>query len=245
VNPSSGAARAGPTPADGTAWPPHDGPSADARVLIVDDHELLAESLAFSLRRAGVEARLAPTGSARAIVAMAHLYQPDAVLLDLALGELSGTSLIGPLREATGAPVLVLTGATDRIRLAECLEAGAIGVASKSWRFQVLLEQVLDVLAGASPLPEGERVALLDELRGRRAEEERRLAPFRTLTPKERCVLAALMEGRSPKEIAVASYVGVGTVRSQIKAIHQKLGVSSQLAAVALARQAGWSISPL
>jgi DNA-binding NarL/FixJ family response regulator len=214
-----------------------------ARVLIVDDHELLAESLAFSLRRSGVEARLAPTSGAEAIVAMADAYQPDAVLLDLALGELSGAGLIGPLRKATGAPVLVVTGAIDRIRLAECLEAGAAGIISKTSGFQVLLEKVLDVLAGRSPLPHGERVALLAELRGRRAEEERRLAPFRALTPKERSVLAALMDGRSPKEIAAASCVGVGTVRSQIKAIHHKLGVSSQLAAVALARQAGWSLA--
>ena len=215
----------------------------DARVLIVDDHELLAESLAFCLRRGGVEARLAPTSSADAIVAMAGAYQPNAVLLDLALGELSGTDLIRPLREVTGAPVLVVTGTVDRIRLAECLEAGAAGIISKTCGFQVLLEKVLDVLTGQSPLAEPERVALLDELRRRRAAEQCRLAPFQALTPKERCVLAALMEGRSPKEIAVASYVGVGTVRSQIKAIHQKLGVSSQLAAVALARQAGWSLA--
>lgn len=220
---------------------PQDGVRPGARVLIVDDHELLAESLAFSLRRSGVDARLAPTSSAEAIVAMARAYQPDAVLLDLVLGELSGAKLIGPLRDAAGAPVLVVTGTVDRIHLAECLEAGAAGIISKTSGFQVLLESVLGVLEGQSPLPDGERLALLADLRKRRAETERRLAPFRALTPKERFVLAALMDGRSPKEIAAASYVGVGTVRSQIKAIHQKLGVSSQLAAVAAARQAGWS----
>ena len=50
------------------------------------------------------------------------------------------------------------------------------------------------------------------------------------------------MEGHCAEEIANAAFVSISTVRSQIKAILQKLGVNSQLAAVALARRAGWSL---
>ena len=50
------------------------------------------------------------------------------------------------------------------------------------------------------------------------------------------------MEGHCAEEIAQAAFVSISTVRSQIKAILQKLGVSSQLAAVALARRADWSL---
>ena len=72
--------------------------------------------------------------------------------------------------------------------------------------------------------------------------QDTRLPHFGDLTERERFVLAELMEGHCAEEIAHAAFVSVSTVRSQIKAILQKLGVSSQLAAVALARRAGWSL---
>jgi DNA-binding CsgD family transcriptional regulator len=54
--------------------------------------------------------------------------------------------------------------------------------------------------------------------------------------------LGELMEGHCAEEIANAAFVSISTVRSQIKAILHKLGVNSQLAAVALARRNGWSL---
>jgi hypothetical protein len=50
------------------------------------------------------------------------------------------------------------------------------------------------------------------------------------------------MEGHCAEEIATSSFVSISTVRSQIKSILQKLGVNSQLAAVALARRVDWSL---
>ena len=50
------------------------------------------------------------------------------------------------------------------------------------------------------------------------------------------------MEGHCAEDIAKAAFVSISTVRSQIKAILLKLGVNSQLAAVAMARRAGWSL---
>jgi DNA-binding NarL/FixJ family response regulator len=78
----------------------------------------------------------------------------------------------------------------------------------------------------------------------RAAEEPQdpRLQNFAVLTERERVVLAELMEGNCAEEIATAGFVSISTVRSQIKAILQKLGVNSQLAAVALARRADWSL---
>jgi DNA-binding NarL/FixJ family response regulator len=69
-----------------------------------------------------------------------------------------------------------------------------------------------------------------------------RLQLFATLTDREEVVLAELLEGHCAEEIAKAAFVSISTIRSQIKSILQKLGVNSQLAAVALARRAGWSL---
>ena len=55
-------------------------------------------------------------------------------------------------------------------------------------------------------------------------------------------MLVELLEGHCAEEIAEVSFVSISTIRSQIKSILQKLGVNSQLAAVALARRSGWPL---
>ncbi len=67
------------------------------------------------------------------------------------------------------------------------------------------------------------------------------LLEFDRLTRREQEVLSALMRGAKARDICVQSYVSMPTVRSQIRSILMKLGVTSQLAAVALAYQSGWS----
>jgi two-component system nitrate/nitrite response regulator NarL len=73
------------------------------------------------------------------------------------------------------------------------------------------------------------------------APQRQRLAPFEQLTVREHEVLLALTLGHSAEEIAEAHYVSITTVRSHIRSILTKLGVNSQLAAVALAVRAGWT----
>jgi two-component system, NarL family, nitrate/nitrite response regulator NarL len=63
---------------------------------------------------------------------------------------------------------------------------------------------------------------------------------FDLLTPREQEVLSALMRGDTARDICKQSYVAMPTVRSQIRSILTKLGVSSQLAAVVMAYRSGW-----
>ena len=97
-----------------------------------------------------------------------------------------------------------------------------------------------DVLDGESLIGRATREAMLDELRIERASLRRALSPFEQLTIREREVLAALVDGLSADEIAETQYVALTTVRSQIRSVLQKLGVRSQLAAVAHANRVGW-----
>jgi two-component system, NarL family, nitrate/nitrite response regulator NarL len=69
----------------------------------------------------------------------------------------------------------------------------------------------------------------------------RQLLGFDRLTRREEEVLSSLMRGAKAREICAQSFVSMPTVRSQIRSIFSKLGVTSQLAAVALAYQNGWS----
>ena len=219
-----------------------DGPARALRLLIVEDHELLAGTLAVALRQQQLEVHTAVEPSAEAVVDLARRLAPVLVLLDLDLGPPlgDGRELVRPLTEA-GARVLMVTGATDRARLGACIEAGATGVVSKVSGFERLVESVRLAAEGRPVLSDDERLALLAEARSRRRAEHERMAPFLALTPRERAALARLVAGDSAETIAERSYVSLATVRSQIRAILSKLGVNSQLAAVALARQAGWS----
>jgi DNA-binding NarL/FixJ family response regulator len=211
------------------------------RILVVDDHVLLAQSVCFALQAQGFDAEHLPLAEPDALVATVQQDPPDVVLLDLQLGDPvgEGHQLVAPFT-GTGARVLVVTGVTDRTEIARALELGAVGWVSKGAAFDALLGTAIRVALGEEVLDAGERRALLDELRRHRAAQQAALAPFEALTPRERQVLRALCDGRSVTHIAEDWVVSVPTVRTQVRAIHMKLGVGSQLEAVALAMRTGW-----
>ena len=211
-----------------------------ARVLIVEDHVLLADGLAGALRREGVIVDIADAVSYETILDAARRVRPDVVLLDLVLGDVGlSVPIIDELRQL-GASVLILTGVTDPTLLGMCVEAGAIGLVSKGERFDVVLDHLLRAARRQSGLHPLKRDHVLSSLHAHRAAERARLAPFERLTARERMVLGALMEGASADEIAKSSFVSLATVRSQIRSILEKLSVHSQVAAVALAHRARW-----
>ncbi len=221
-----------------TARPP-------VRVVIVEDHELLATSLALALRQQGLQVDTVAGPGTDAIVDTVGRLAPALVLLDLELGPNlgSGIDLIRPLIEA-GGQVVMMTGVVERERLAACVEAGATGIVSKSAGFAVLVDAVRRAADGEALLTDGQRQDLLHDLRMRRQADRDRWAPFERLSPREQAVLAGLVAGETAEAIASRSYVSLATVRSQIRGILLKLGVTTQLAAVALVRSKGWTPPP-
>jgi two-component system, NarL family, nitrate/nitrite response regulator NarL len=221
--------------------PSLDAAPAPVRIAIIEDHELLADALACALGRDGFDVVVVRPASFPAIIDHVRELSPGIVLLDLHLGDLgSSVSLIDPLREV-GAEVICVTGETARATWGACVEAGASAVLSKSTPFDELVGRIGAVIAGEAGMPTSERVALLQDVREHRAEARVRLEPFQRLTVRECEVLRELMDGLSADAIAERAFVSLTTVRSHIRGILQKLGVSSQLAAVAMATRAGWS----
>ena len=209
-------------------------------VLIVEDHVLLAQSLVIALNAEGCRARVAQLIDRPALLQQVRTDRPGVVLLDLDLGTLGdGVDLVQPLTEL-GARVLVVSGTTDQLRLAETVEKGAVGFLSKTAPFEQLLSTVLDVVAQRPVLSTARRYELMSELRTARAARSKSLAPFKLLTPRERTVLSALAQGHRADTIAATAFLSEATVRSQIRSVLAKLGVKSQLEAVALAWTAGW-----
>jgi DNA-binding NarL/FixJ family response regulator len=216
-------------------------PCLSGPIVIVDDHELLCQTLVATFEQAGIAARAVAPTDEEAVLAEIDLLRPPVVLLDFDLGAGFGTALrlVEPIG-ALGAHVVVMTGITDKIRLAECVEAGADGVLNKAEPLEGLLAGIDAVMTRGTLLPVAERARLLQDLRAHRAAETARREPFERLTVREAEVLRDLMDGANAERIAEIAFVSVSTVRSHIKAILWKLGVSSQLAAVAMAQRAGW-----
>ena len=217
---------------------------ADHRVLIIDDHVLFAESLELALSLEGYDVRRLELpdegGSMATLRSLALRANPRTVLLDLDLGRFGdGVNLIGPLAKA-GINVVVLTASEELGRWGGCMRLGARRVLPKSGALQQALATVRRLHQGLPVTSRDELETLLDAwARERQAHDDLRRR-LDLLTPRERQVLGALIEGRTVRAISQESVVSEATVRTQVKSILNKLEVSSQLAAVGMANQVGW-----
>lgn len=140
------------------------------RVLLVEDHELLAQCLEFTLRGEDVQVDRAPLSSPDDLITAARDGDYDLVLLDLDLGGVEvdgGLQLVAPL-QATGARVVMLTAVTDPTRLAAGVENGAVGLILKSHGFAQILAGLSEAMTLGSLLTADQRDRLLDELRRQR-----------------------------------------------------------------------------
>ena len=217
------------------------------RVLVVDDLRLLAQSLAGQIAgelpdgcpAAGRPVETQWASEPGQALAIARAWWPDVVLLDLEIGDgCHAVALVPPLLRL-GARTLLISGLTEPRRVRAALDAGACGLLPKSAPLELVLAAIGRAVAGSSSPGAPER-AWAREARRAAADEDLRLAPFDRLTGRERQVLHRLIDGEDARSIAVRWTVSEATVRTQIRGVLTKLGVGSQLAAVAVARRAGW-----
>jgi DNA-binding NarL/FixJ family response regulator len=207
-----------------------------ARVLVVDDDLLVAQAFVFALMQQGFSAQFVVPATREHLQDAIASWKPQLALLDGNLPE-DGPIAVVDLLHHSGVKVVIKSGNGEHGWLRERVGAGTGVVLESGVAFEELV-QTLRRLLIETPSTESEVWSRpKPETEGR---PTTRLSPFLVLTPLEQCVLAELMEGRTADAIAKANWVALSTVRSQIKSILQKLGVNSQLAAVALARQCGW-----
>jgi DNA-binding NarL/FixJ family response regulator len=211
--------------------------SLPARILVVGD-DLLAGALASGLTAHGFSTLHVTHRQAR--VARGIRWRPSLVIVDAgSLGSAAGEALVAMVCRA-GFRVCVIDACGEAERLRVWKGLGTAAFVPRNAPFDELFRTVNRLLRTGSP------ATSLRAIPASRPAAESSVAPpleaFAVLTEREQFVLTELIEGHCAEEIARTSFVSISTVRSQIKSILQKLGVSSQLAAVALARRAGWSL---
>ncbi|CAN5617179.1 response regulator transcription factor [soil metagenome] len=204
------------------------------RVLIVDDHDMFASSLAVVLGAEDDMRVVGTAGTARAAVDKAGLLAPDVILLDQRLPDGDGVALIGPLLAVrTDLQVVMLTASTSDHILVSAIEAGAAGFIDKSRSVAEVVSAVRSAAAGESLVSPKLLARLLPRLR--RQEGGR----VDALTEREREVLGYLADGLSNADIAAKMTVSVHTVRNHIVNLSAKLGAHSKLEALAIAVRKG------
>ena len=212
---------------------------SSANVLIVDDHDLVAMSLALCLRSEGMHAQRHAARSRDGVLTAVATLVPGVVLLDLDLGRgpdgepIDGTTLVAGLCR-NGWRVIVLSATTDDARIGRALDAGALACVPKTAALPVLITAIRRATQGLQVMhPERRQYYVMKYQQQQEQAQavERRLA---RLTDRERAVLEQLARGRRAQSIAEEFGVSLATTRTQIRAVLHKLEVTCQLEAVAL-----------
>jgi DNA-binding NarL/FixJ family response regulator len=211
------------------------------RILLVDDHPLTRSALAALLQQHGFDVVGEAADGAEAIEAAARL-SPDLVLLDLSMPGLDGLSAMPRLRDAApSCEVVVLTASGTEDNLLEAIRAGAAGYLLKSEPPARIVEFLRGVANGEAALSGAVARRLMERVRdgsGRGIGVPDEIAA--AVSARELEVLLLLDDHLGTDEIAKRLYISEHTVRSHVKSLLRKLGVSSRreaLEALSVARR--------
>ncbi|HEY6962742.1 MAG TPA: response regulator transcription factor [Gaiellaceae bacterium] len=198
------------------------------RVLIVDDHPLTRDALAGLLSQHGFDV-VGQAGSGEEAIAKAGELTPDLVLLDLSMPEMSGLEALPRVRAAApDAEVVVLTASEDEDSLLGAVRAGAAGYLLKSEPPERIVSFLRGVANGEAALSGAVARRLLDQVREGGGPKHVPDDVARVLSARELEVLLLLDRHLGTDEIAQRLFISEHTVRSHVKSLLAKLGVSSR-----------------
>jgi DNA-binding NarL/FixJ family response regulator len=206
------------------------------RILIVDDHAIVAEGLRYLIEaQADMEVvSIAPNG--REAVHQAIATQPDIVMMDIAMPELNGTEATRLIRErCPKTRVIMLSMYSDPEHVYRALQAGASGYVVKKSASAEVVDAIRMVHAGKRYLGRPLVESVIDELIAKTANVD----PLQRLSSRERQVLQLLAEGMGIAEIASRLALSPKTVETYRARMIEKLEVRDLASLVKLAIRHG------
>lgn len=202
------------------------------RVAIADDHRVVRVGLEQLLGTFDDIDLVGVAEGGEAAVAVCEEEHPDVLLLDLSMPDLDGVEVTKRL--ATTSPdtrIVVFTSFSDRERIVEALDAGAIGYLLKDADPAVIHEAVQAAARGESPLDPKAAAAVLATRASRPVTVE--------LTAREREVLRLVVDGMANKQIARRLGISEKTVKGHLTNLFQRIGVSDRTQAALWAERTG------
>ncbi len=201
------------------------------RLLLAEDHNLVRAGLADLLGNVPEFELVGAAADGAEAVTLAAELRPQVVLMDLLMPNVDGIEATSRILKADpSVNVVVLTSFSDRERILDALDAGAIGFLLKDAEPDELFRGIRAAARGESPLaPKAAREVLL----ARSAREDR------GLTDRERDVLGLVRAGLSNKLIARRLEISEKTVKAHLTNIFQRIGVTDRTQAALWAERHG------
>ena len=212
------------------------------RVLLVDDQRLVRAGLRMLCESAPDMTIVGEAENGQEAIRLAEQVAPDVVLMDLRMPHVDGTVATARIRATRpGVKVVVLTTFDDDDHLFPALAAGACGFLVKDATPDELLAAVRAAAAGETPYSPAVLRRLVDQAVRARLGEAPAPALPKTLTGRERDVLALVGAGLSNREIADRLHLGVTTVKTHVTSLLAKTGSANRIRLALLAAQSGLS----
>ncbi|MGV8400879.1 response regulator [Pseudomonas aeruginosa] len=209
------------------------------RIVIVDDHPLMRMAVRVVLERDGYEV-VAECHSGADGVQAVRTHKPDLVVLDLAIPNLDGFSVIGRLRSTKlSTSILVLTSGDSRNYAMRCLQAGASGFVCKDDKLDELSGAVKAVLAGYSYFPRVVTDMLREGVQELPPKEEGPASELDGLTDREMTILGLLVKGMNNQEIGQTLMLSHKTVSTYKIRLMTKLNAPNMVELVKVAQRNG------
>jgi FixJ family two-component response regulator len=204
---------------------------AEAMVFVVDDDAPMRESLKNLIRSVGL--RVEAFASAQEFLRSPRPDVPGCLVLDVRLPGLSGLDLQQQTAEGDrDMPIIFITGHGDIPMTVQAMKAGAVEFLSKPFRDQELLDAIQQALARDR------------QAREQRAQSEELRRRYRSLTPRERDVMAPVVAGLLNKQIAGELGTSEASVKVHRQHVMAKMGAGSLAALVRMADRLGIPTPP-
>ncbi|HEX7220048.1 MAG TPA: response regulator transcription factor [Burkholderiales bacterium] len=205
------------------------------RVLIADDHAVVAEGLRHLVEAEKDIEVVACVGDGREAVQQSRDLQPDVVLMDLSMPELNGADATRAILERDPrCRVIVLSMYSQREYVRRALKAGAAGYVVKRSAAREVVEAIRAVHAGQRYLSPRVADVVLEDYT-----DEKQDDPLARLSAREREVLQLLAEGRTGAQIAERLALSQKTVETYRARLVEKLGIRDLAGLVRFAIQKG------
>lgn len=207
------------------------------RILLADDHKVVRQGLRMFL---GMDEDIEIVGEAadgQEAIDQARALNPDVILMDLLMPEVSGIQAIAEIRKRMPeVEVIALTSVLEDRAVYDAMRAGAIGYLLKDTEPEELSAAIRAAAAGQVQLSPRVAARLMQEVRPPDNPE--------TLTDREMEVLRLLAQGLSNRAIGESLVIGEKTVKTHVSSILAKLGVPSRTQAALYAIRQGMAPGP-
>ena len=211
--------------------------SETMRIVLVDDHPLFREGVAYTLAAQADMSVVAQGESAEEALRLAETHTPDVLLLDLNIPGGGGIAAARAVAAAVPATrIIMLTASVDEDDLAAAMAAGARGYILKGVAARELVAIIRKVHAGEGYVAPALAASLLAGLGGPRPSAPPP-DPLAALTERERQILDQVAAGLSNKEVAAQLHLSEKTVKHYMTIIMEKLGVRNRVEAALLAKR--------